>query len=110
VIVTVFCSKCGEKLSEDAYFCSRCGARTRKGVEAGVHVPVDDLRDAFSKMGQEMEKAFATAAKEIQQAFKNARENVRQSTTNEPIVCSYCKQTNLGEASFCSNCGRKIKH
>ena len=109
-MVVVFCSKCGEKLSEDTYFCSRCGARTRKGLEAGVHVSVDDLRDAFSKMGQEMEKAFATAAKEIQQAFKNARENVRQSTTNESIVCSYCKQTNVGEASFCSSCGRKLKH
>jgi len=109
-MVVVFCSKCGEKLTEDAYFCSRCGAGTRKGLEAGIHVPADDLRDAFSKMGQEMEKAFATAAKEIQQAFKTARENVRQSTTDESIVCSYCKQTNLGEASFCSSCGRKLKH
>jgi len=109
VIVTVFCSKCGEKLSEDAYFCSRCGARTRKGLEAGARVPVDDLRDAFSKTGQEMEKAFATAAKEIQKVFRAARENIRQSTTSESVICPHCKQSNLGEADFCNNCGRKLK-
>lgn len=105
----VFCSRCGEKLSEDDSFCSRCGARTRKGLEAGAHAPADDLREAFSTMGQEMEKAFATAATEIQRAFKTAKENIHQSTTSEPIVCSQCKQTNSAEADFCINCGKKLE-
>ena len=105
----VFCSKCGEKLPEDAYFCSRCGVRTKKGLEAGIRVPIDDLRDAFSDVGQEMEKAFAKAAKEIQRAFRTARENIRQPAVNEQIICAHCKQANLSDASFCSGCGRKLE-
>jgi uncharacterized membrane protein YvbJ len=105
----LFCSRCGKKLSEDDYFCSGCGARTKKGLEAGAHAPADDLREAFSTMGQEMEKAFTTAAKEIQRAFKTAKENIRQSTTSEPIICSHCKQANSGEADFCIKCGEKLK-
>lgn len=38
----VFCSKCGEKLPENAYFCSRCGMRTKKGQEAKVSPPRED--------------------------------------------------------------------
>ncbi|NIW13825.1 MAG: zinc-ribbon domain-containing protein, partial [Candidatus Thorarchaeota archaeon] len=67
----MFCSKCGEELSENAYFCPKCGVRTRKGVEAGVGTtPWEDLRATFSKMGEDVEKAFSIAGREIEKAFK----------------------------------------
>ena len=103
-----FCSSCGEKLPEDVYFCSKCGVRTKKGAEAGVHTPVEELREAFSKMGQEMEKAFVTAAEELKKAFKTARENIRQSTSGEPVVCASCGEKNPGYASYCTKCGKEL--
>jgi uncharacterized membrane protein YvbJ len=106
---TSFCSKCGEKLSEDAYFCPKCGVKTRKGVEAGVSTPSEDLREAFAKVGEEMEKAFATAAKEIQKAFKTARENVTESVAKEKIVCPHCGGKNRANSKFCYHCGKKLQ-
>lgn len=81
----VFCSNCGEKLPEDANFCTKCGFRTKLGVEAGVLPPTEDWREAFSKMGVEMEKAFQTAAKEIQKSPQNRkrrRQRIQKQTTN----------------------------
>lgn len=104
-----FCSGCGEKLPEDAYFCPKCGVRTTKGAEAGVHSPAEDLREAFSKMGQEMEKAFTIAVEEMRKAFKTARDNVRQSNRGQSIVCTSCGEKNPGHASFCTKCGKELE-
>ena len=104
----VFCSNCGEKLPEDANFCTKCGFRTRQGVEAGVSAPIEDWREAFSKMGVEMEKAFQTAAKEIQKALKNVREDTRDSRGRQPVVCKSCGEKNLSNTSFCTKCGEKL--
>ena len=103
-----FCSNCGEELPEDAYFCPKCGVRTRKGVEAGVSTPLEELNYALSKMGEEMEKAFVTAAKEIQRAVRTVRESVR-SGFKQTVVCSQCGERNVDGAVFCSNCGKKIE-
>jgi ribosomal protein L40E len=102
-----FCSKCGEKLPEDAYFCPKCGVKTRRGAEAGVTTPLDELGQAFSRMGQEMEKAFSKAADEIHGAFKTARKNVRESTGGQ-VVCKNCKEKNPVDAVFCHSCGEKL--
>lgn len=93
----VFCSKCGEELPENAYFCPKCGARTRRGVEAGISTPWEELKDALSKMGQEIEKAF-----------KTTRESIRESTSREQVVCSHCGEKNLGYARFCYKCGKEL--
>ena len=103
-----YCSKCGTKVSDDDYFCSKCGARTTKGVEAGVSAPAEDLRDALSKMGVEMEKAFSVAAKEIHEAFKTAGENIRRSAGKESIICSHCGEKNSSDSKYCYKCGEKI--
>jgi ribosomal protein L40E len=103
-----FCSKCGAKLPEDACFCSKCGVRTKKGAEAGVSTPLEELNYAFSKMGDEMEKAFTTAAKEIQKAVRTVRESVR-SGSKQSVVCSQCGERNVSGAVFCYNCGKKIE-
>lgn len=103
-----FCSKCGEKLPEDAYFCPKCGARTNKGVEAGISSPAEELRDAFSKAGQEMEKAFKIAAKEVQEAFRTARDSVHESASAKTIVCRNCGAKNRSDSSFCHTCGKKL--
>lgn len=103
-----FCTKCGKEVPEDAYFCPSCGARTLKGKEAGVSAPLDEVRDALSTMGRELEKAFQTAAKEIRGAFETARENVKQSTSIRPVICKNCSQKNLSNANFCTKCGKEL--
>lgn len=105
----VYCSKCGKEVPEDAYFCPSCGVRTKRGAEAGVSSPWDEMREAFSRMGQELEKAFETASKEIKDAFKTARENIRKSTYAETVVCTGCGVTNPSNASYCSKCGKELK-
>ena len=108
VTLMVFCSSCGKEVPEDAYFCPKCGVKTSKGAEAGVSAPLDDLRDAFSKMGEEIEKAFAVAGRELEKAFKRAREEIREATTREPVVCSHCGEKNSAGARFCYKCGKKL--
>ena len=61
----VFCSKCGEKLAEDANFCQKCGARIKKGVDAGVNAFSEDWREGLHTMERELEKAFSTASKAL---------------------------------------------
>jgi predicted amidophosphoribosyltransferase len=105
----VFCSNCGEKLSDEANFCTKCGIRTKHGVEVGVSVPTEDLREAFSKMGVELEKAFQTAAKEIQKAVKNVREDVRDSRSRQPVACKSCGEKSPAGAVYCTKCGEKLE-
>jgi len=103
-----YCTKCGQKLPDDAFFCTHCGARTKAGAEAGATTSTEEFREAMAKMGQELEKAFSTAAKEIQEAFKTARENARHSTGKGAILCQSCDSKNPNDASFCSSCGKKL--
>jgi uncharacterized membrane protein YvbJ len=105
----VFCSNCGEKLPDDANFCTKCGFRTKHGVEAGVSVPTEDLREAFSKMGVELEKAFQTAAKEVQKAVKNVREDYREYRRGQPITCKSCGEKSPPNSVFCTRCGEKLE-
>jgi rRNA maturation endonuclease Nob1 len=104
----MFCSNCGKEISDNDYFCSYCGARTRIGAEKGVSYTSDDVREAFQKMGQEMEKAFQTAAKEIQKAFKTARQNIK-TQGEENITCSNCNTASPNSAVFCYKCGKKLE-
>jgi len=104
----VFCSNCGEEIPENAYFCLRCGVRTKKGIEAGVSTPWEDLREAFSKMGAEIEKAFSVAGKEMEKAFKTARDKIKDVTSKEPIACPKCKEKNPAGSKFCYKCGKKL--
>jgi ribosomal protein L40E len=105
----VFCLKCGEKLPEDAYFCPKCGFRTKKGVEAGIAAPMEDVREAFARMEKELERAFATATKEVQKAFKTVTEDPREKGFARQIVCTSCGEKNPSGASFCYKCGNKIE-
>lgn len=78
-----------------------------KGAEAGA--PAEELRETFSKIGQEVEKAFSVAAKEIHEAFKTTGENIRRSTGKEPTVCPHCGEKNASDAKYCYKCGEKIQ-
>ena len=105
----LYCSNCGEKLSEDALFCPKCGTKTAKGVESNVPGPSDELKAAFAKMSVELEKAFSVAAKEINAAFQTASENIQKSLHKEQVTCTSCGEKNSNDAIFCSNCGKRLK-
>ena len=74
----VYCTKCGEQLPENANFCPKCGVRTPKGQETEHSFPVENLREALTLAGKEVEKAFETAGKEIEKAFKTAEEKIKK--------------------------------
>lgn len=104
-----YCSNCGGKIPEDALFCPKCGTKTVKGAEANAKYPSDEMREAFTRMGIELEKAFSTAAVEIHAAFKKAAANMNaKSAGQEAIVCRNCGVKNQSGAIFCRNCGNKL--
>jgi len=107
----VYCSNCGEKIPDDAYFCPKCGTKTPKGNAAHAAYPSEELRDAFYKVGIELERAFSMAAHETHAAIKKASENMQQKTassTQGPVVCTSCGTKNVSGAVFCNNCGTKV--
>jgi len=104
-----YCSSCGEKIPEDAFFCPKCGVKTVKGSEANVKYPIDEMREAFAKMGVELEKAFRTAAVEVHAAFKKAAADMNQKAAEQKTtVCPKCNATNSVDAVFCRSCGGKL--
>jgi uncharacterized membrane protein YvbJ len=110
----VFCSNCGEKIDDNAYFCPKCGTKTLAGKVSNASYPVDELRDAFYKVGIELERAFNIAARETQAAFKKATENMQQKTASNysnaqgSVICTSCRSNNVSGAIFCHSCGTKI--
>jgi uncharacterized membrane protein YvbJ len=104
-----YCSNCGEKIPEDALFCPKCGTKTMKGAEANAKYPSDEMREAFTRMGIELEKAINTAAVEIHAAFKKTAANMgSKPAEQEAMDCQNCGAKNQSGAIFCRNCGSKL--
>lgn len=111
----VYCSNCGSKIDDEAYFCPKCGTKTPAGKTAKATYPSDEIRETFYQVGLELEKAFTLAAKETRAAFKKASEDVQQKTTStqkastqSTIACPKCGTKNPSGAIFCYNCGNRI--
>ncbi len=109
----VYCSNCGSKIDEDAYFCPKCGTKTLKGKAAKATYPADEIRAALYQAGLELEKAFTIAAKETQAAFKKAKEGLQEKTipnasSQTAITCPKCGTKNFAGSIFCNNCGSRI--
>jgi ribosomal protein L40E len=110
----VYCSNCGEKIDDNAFFCPKCGTKTPAGKASNASYPVDELRDAFYKVGIELERAFNMAARETQAAFRKASDNMQQKTssnyanTQGSVVCTSCGANNVSGAVFCHGCGTKV--
>ena len=102
-----YCSRCGEKISDDAYFCSKCGTKTPKGKAANAVYPTDQLTDAFYSVGLELEKALTTAARETHAAIQRAREDLRPKPV-QTVTCPKCTSKNTFGAVYCSSCGTRI--
>jgi len=105
----VYCSNCGEKIADDAYFCPKCGTKTEKGKAAKAAYPADELRDAFYQVGIELERAFNLAARETHSAIQRARENWQQKPSQQQTVtCTKCTTKNPHNSVFCHSCGTKL--
>ena len=111
----VYCSKCGQQIIDDAYFCFKCGARTPVGKAANAAYPQDELRDAFYRVGIELEKAFTLAANETHQAFKRVSEDLQKkpsassaSASQDTLTCPKCAAKSPAGSIFCNNCGAKL--
>ncbi len=113
-----YCSHCGTKISDEAFFCPNCGTKTQKGEKENVKYPADELRAAFNEAGVEIEKAFHIAAREMQKAFQDIKEDYQSRSSNQQqtnqqnvassVTCTSCGSTNNSDAVFCRNCGNKI--
>ena len=109
VKIMVYCSNCGALIADDSYFCPKCGTKTLKGKSANVAYPSDEFRDAFYKVGVELERAFNIAARETHQAILKARENLQQKPSQpQKIACPNCGTKNLNGSIFCVNCGTRL--
>lgn len=111
--ILVYCSNCGSKIDEDAYFCPKCGTKTLKGKAAKATYPADEIRDAFYQAGLELEKAFTIAAKETHAAFKKVKQGLQEKTvpnasSQSTIACPKCGTKNFAGSIFCNNCGSRI--
>jgi uncharacterized membrane protein YvbJ len=105
----VYCSHCGNQISDDAYFCPKCGTRTQAGINAGAAESSDEMRETLIRLSKEMEKAFIIAARNVQDAFDTAKKNVQKTMVKEVIVCPNCNEKNPTNASYCHKCGTKLK-
>ncbi|MGE5188360.1 MAG: zinc-ribbon domain-containing protein [Betaproteobacteria bacterium] len=113
----VYCSKCGSKIDDEAYFCPKCGTKTQAGKAAKANYPTDELRETFYQVGLELEKAFTLAAKETRAAFKKVSEEFKQKPDSSQQAaasseamnsCPKCGAKNPSGAIFCSNCGNRL--
>ena len=108
----VYCSNCGLKIDDEAYFCPKCGAKTLKGKDAKVNYPTAEIRDAFYQLGFELEKAFTIAARETHSALKKASEDLQgksfTTTAISSVTCQKCRAKNLDNSIFCFSCGNRI--
>ncbi len=109
----MYCSHCGEGVSDNTNFCPRCGMRTVKGVEAKVPIPrqrnwEEDLESATKKIGEGMEKAFTIAGQELEQAVRRIKEEVQKTTTKELVNCTNCGEQNQKRTNFCFKCGTEL--
>jgi len=104
-----YCSNCGEKIADDANFCPKCGSKTEKGRAGKVLYPSDELRDAFYRVGLELERAFNMAARETHEAIHKAAANMQtKPVQQESNVCPKCGTKNAYGSTFCNNCGTRI--
>ena len=94
----VYCSRCGRELPEEANFCPKCGARTRKGIEDGISIPREELREGLSAIGVEIEAALSEAG-----------ESIKEAAGRKTLVCPHCGERNRSAASFCHGCGKRLE-
>jgi uncharacterized membrane protein YvbJ len=108
----VYCSNCGSKIDNEAYFCPKCGTKTPKGKAAKATYPADEIRDAFYQVGIELEKAFTMAARETHSAFKKVSKDLQGKPTStasqDAVTCPKCGTKNPADSIFCNNCGSRI--
>ena len=91
----MFCTKCGNEVSDVALFCTKCGAKIeREVVEPKAEPKVEEVK---------VEPKVATPKKEYSNLEK-ALNNMQ----NRQKRCPNCGALVLNESQFCRNCGKSI--
>ncbi len=104
-----FCSKCGEKLPDDAVFCPRCGLKIAITEPAETSTLTEEWRQTLARLGETMDKALATATKEMEKAYRSTREAMRETFTKKMVTCANCNEKNSEGSTYCNKCGKRLK-
>lgn len=109
----VFCTNCGEEVTDETNFCPVCGMRTVIGEEAKVPIPrqrhwEEELESAAERISEEMQKAYTIAGRELEQAVNRIREEMQKARERELVNCTNCGEQNQKGMNFCFKCGTKL--
>lgn len=104
-----YCTNCGEKIEEEAYFCPKCGTKTARGKSANAVYPMSELREALNSVTTDLEKALNMAMRETHSAIQKAKENLQSKPAqSNAVICSKCSASSPSGSVFCNACGSKL--
>ncbi len=109
----MFCTHCGEEVTDNTNFCPICGVRTVVGEEAKIPIPrqlnwEEELESAAERIGEEFKKAYSIAGRELEEAVNRIKEEMQKATTKKMVSCTNCSEQNQKENNFCFKCGTKL--
>ncbi len=112
----MFCTKCGNQVSDTARFCTKCGNVLSPLPNQNANPSVDEARKMTEEKLLEAERKVKEAeearlAKEAEEAAKkkySELEKALNNMQNRQKKCPHCGTLVLNNSQFCKNCGKSI--
>lgn len=100
----MFCTKCGNEVSDVALFCTKCGAK----IEREVVEPKAEPKVEEAKAEPKVEEVKAEPKEETKKKEYSNLEKALNNMQNRQKRCPNCGALVLNESQFCRNCGKSI--